>query len=142
MLSNQSAFAQFNRFRNELDRVFGTDALSWRRNETYLPVNVWEDQKAFYVEAEIPGMDLDDLNIDIQDGDELSIEGERKKPVIDGGNWHRRERGFGKFNRSFKLSSDVDVTKVDALLKHGVLTITLPKTETVQRKTIQINVAD
>lgn len=141
MLSNHSAVAQMNRLRNELDRVFGTDTAAWGRPAAYPPVNVWEDEQSLYVEAELPGMKIDDLEIYVQEGDELSIKGSRKQPELDDGTWRRRERGFGEFSRSFKLSSEVDVDNVSADFVNGVLTVTLPKSEAIKPKKIQVNVA-
>lgn len=142
MLSNHSAFAQMNRLRTELDRVFGSDTAAWGRPAASPPVNVWEDEQAFFVEAELPGMSMEDLEIYVQEGDELSIKGDRKEPELKDGSWRRRERGFGAFSRSFKLSSDVDVDNVSADFVNGVLTIRLPKSESVKPRKIEINVAN
>ena len=140
MLSNQSAFAQMNRLRTEIDRVFGTDTATWGGPAASPPVNVWEDEQALFVEAELPGMSMEDLEIYVQEGDELSIKGSRKEPELKDGSWRRRERGFGEFSRSFKLSSDVDVDNVSADFVNGVLTIRLPKSEAVKPRRIEINV--
>ena len=72
-MNTYSALTQMNRLRDELDRVFGTDALQWARPAAYPLVNIWEDENGFFVEAELPGMSMDDLEIHIQEGDELTI---------------------------------------------------------------------
>ena len=141
MLRTHSAFNQMNRLRGELDRVFGLEATGRSRVGGFPPVNIWEDDHGFYVEAELPGLELEDLEILVQEGDELSIKGSRKQAELEGGVWRRRERGHGEFERAFKLSTDVDVAHVNAELKHGVLTITLPKSEAVKPRKIKVNVA-
>jgi HSP20 family protein len=131
--------AQMNRLRDELDRVFGIDTSVWSRPVAYPPVNVWEDEHSFYLEAELPGMSMEDIEIYLQEGDQLSIKGNRKKVDLNGATLQRRERGHGEFNRTFKLDSDVDIEKVVAEFKLGVLTVTLPKSEAVKPRKIEIN---
>ena len=141
MLNSHHALAQMNRLRDELDRVFGIDSASWNRPGAYPPVNVWEDEHHFYLEAELPGMTTDDLEIYVHEGDQLSIKGKRKATEIEGATLRRRERGHGEFNRTFKLDSDVNVEGVTASFEHGVLTVTLPKSEAVKPRKIEIKAA-
>jgi HSP20 family protein len=140
MMTTHSALAQMNRLRDELDRVFHVDTQHWGRSTAYPPVNIWEDENGFYVEAELPGMSMDDLEIYVNEGDELSIKGVRKVSEIEG-TWRRQERGHGEFSRAFKLPDAVDLPNVSAELKDGVLTITLPKCEAVKPKKIEVKVA-
>jgi HSP20 family protein len=140
MIGTHNAVAQMNRLRDELDRVFGIDSAAWGRLGAYPPVNVWEDDHSFYLEAELPGMSIEDLEIFVNEGDQLSIKGNRKPSEIEGAKLCRRERGHGEFNRTFKLDSDVKVDEVAASFKHGVLTVTLPKSEAVKPRKIEINV--
>jgi HSP20 family protein len=140
MLNHHTALAQMNRLRDELDRVFGIDSVNWSRTGGYPPVNVWEDENHFYLEAELPGMSIEDLEIYVHEGDQLSIKGSRKASEIEGAKLRRRERSCGAFQRTFKLDSDVDVEKVSADFKNGVLTVTLPKSEAVKPRKIEINV--
>ena len=140
MMSSHSALAQMNRLRDELDRVFGVDPQSWAKPVAFPPVNIWEDDNGFYVEAELPGMSMDDLEIFINEGDELSIKGVRKLAEIEG-SWRRKERGHGEFSRAFKLSDAVDIEKVSAELKDGILTVSLPKSEAVKPKKIEVKVS-
>ena len=65
-------------------------------------------------------------------------QGERKEPEITDSTWHRRERGFGAFSRTFELPSDVDAGKVEARLNHGVLLIELPKREAEKPRRIEV----
>ena len=142
MISTHNAMAQMNRLRDELDRVFGIDSAAWSRPGAYPPVNVWEDENHFYLEAELPGMNIEDLEIHVQEGDQLSIKGTRKLSEIEGAKLRRRERSHGEFHRTFKLDSDVDVQNVSAEFKHGVLTVKLPKSELMKPRKIEINVGD
>lgn len=137
MMSSHSAMAQMNRLRDEIDRVFGVDTHAWTRQLVFPPVNIWEDENGFYVEAEIPGLTMEDLEIYVHDGDHLSIKGNRKATAAEG-HWHRRERASGEFERSFRLSDAVDVENVEAKLQDGILTITLPKSESVKPRKIEI----
>ena len=122
--------AEFNRLRDEMDRLFrrfGGNGNLWRRTPAEFPaVDIWEDDNDLYLEAELPGMELDDLEIYVTQGNQLTIKGKRTPPEVEG-TWHRRERGFGEFTRVIALPVDVDADKVEATLKHGVLTVRLPK---------------
>ena len=89
---------------------------------------------------EIPGMRKEDIGISLQDG-VLTIAGERKGETVDGDNNARTERFVGKFRRSVSLPTRVDVNKVNANYKDGILTVTLPKAEEVKPKQIQVNVS-
>lgn len=142
MLSTRwEPFAEVNRLRREMDRLFDqwSDVRpSQFSRRTFPPLNQWESDEAIYVEAELPGLELDDLEILVTGGKQLSIKGERKPPELEGGKWHRRERGFGGFHRVIELSRDIDSDHVTAEFKHGVLTITLPKREEVKPRKIEV----
>ncbi len=66
-------------------------------------VNVWEDADVVFVEAELPGLKLEDLEIFVTNGNQLTIKGERKPVNVDKGVWHRQERGTGSFVRMLTL---------------------------------------
>lgn len=152
-MQTERPFEQFNRLRNELDRAFGA---MQTRAVAYPPVNVAEDDAGFYVEAELPGMKLDDLEILIENGNELTIKGSRwTQPSADPlpadapehaesnspeRRWHLRERQSGSFARKLTLSTDIDVDNVTAEFKHGVLTVSLPKSEAIKPKRIEVQV--
>ena len=139
-MNTHSALSQMNRFRDELDRVFGADAMQWARPVAYPLVNIWEDENGFFVQAEVPGLTMEDLEIYIHEGDELTIKGVRKQTEIEG-TWRRHERAFGEFERTFKLADVIDIEKVSAELKDGILKITLPKSEAVKPRKIKVKVA-
>ena len=92
-------------------------------------VNEKEDEKAYYVEVDLPGVKKEDINVEVKDN-VLTISGERKfkKEEKDKG-YIRTESFFGKFERRFTLPSDADAEKIDAKVEDGVLHITIPKIE-------------
>jgi HSP20 family protein len=101
-------------------------------------LNIWQDEGTVYAEAELPGMELNDLEIFVTGGNQLTIKGERKEPKLDNGTWHRQERGFGSFARVVNLPVDVNAERVEARLANGVLTITMPKTEAAKPRKIVV----
>lgn len=133
--------SELHRLRNEMERVFGRYGNGHSRGQTqqFPPLNIWEDQDTLFVEAELPGFELDDLEIYVSGGNSLAISGERKQPKHEEGAWHRQERAFGKFFRTFELPDDVDSDAVSAKLAHGVLTLTMPKREEVKARRIKVS---
>lgn len=133
--------AEMNRLRDEMDRLFarrGAGSWSLFPTVTYPAMNVWEDEQRLYVEAELPGLDLGDLEIYVNAGNQLTVKGERKSPAVEHGTWHRRERGCGTFSRTVELPSSVDANKVEAEFKNGVLLVTLPKAEEARPRRIAV----
>jgi HSP20 family protein len=119
-----------NQLREEMERRLGRFVMNdpTRRADSVYPLlNLWEDGNNLYVEAELPDLEVSDLEILVKGDNELSIKGQRKQPELGKGTWHRRERGHGEFSRVGELPQYVDGEKVTAGFKHGVLTITLPK---------------
>ena len=103
-------------------------------------VDISEDKNNFYINAEIPGMKKEDIKIEIQ-GDQLVISGERKLEKEEKKeNYHRIERYYGNFCRSFVLPDTVAKDKISATYKDGILQIKLPKTEKAKPKAIEIKV--
>ena len=111
------------------------DAYSW------LPaIDVRETEEALVVEADVPGLGKDDLEITVLD-DVLTIKGEKKREHDETKeNYHRLERHYGSFQRSITLPSSVDSTKVAAQFKNGVLHIDLPKREEAKPREIKVEV--
>jgi len=90
------------------------------------------------VKTEIPGMNRDDIEIDLANG-VLTIKGEKKEDKSEKGKtWHRREVRYGSFSRSFNLPTDVKTEKTKATYENGVLSIVLPKEEKALHKKIKI----
>jgi HSP20 family protein len=102
------------------------------------PVNVWEDQEAVHVEAELPGLNLNDLEIYVTGGNQLTIKGERRPQVPEKGVRHREERSHGTFARVLTLPFPVDADKVDARFENGVLVVNLPKHEAAKPRKINV----
>ena len=105
----------------------------------YPAVNVWEDDDNVYVEAELPGLTQEQLQIFVNEGSLLSIQGERKPCETPKDVWHRHERGFGKFNRVLQLPVPVDADKVQAKFEHGVLLLTMPKSAAAKPRRITVH---
>jgi len=106
---------------------------------TFRPAfDVSETEKALIVQAEVPGMDQKDIDINLSDG-LLTITGEKKHEKEDKEeNYHCVERRYGKFSRTMRVPFEVEADKVDATYKDGVLKVTLPKSETAKPKKIEI----
>ena len=134
------ARAEMNRLRDEMGRLFDRWGNGQRMasRSVYPPLNLWEDEGHLYVEAELPGLDLSDLEIYVTGDNTLNIKGERKQPEMSQGTWHRQERGHGAFSRLIELPSPVNSDTVTAEFQHGVLTITLPKREEARPRRIAV----
>jgi HSP20 family protein len=138
MAPETRSWGEVRRLRDEMNRMFSTFGQQWPGlGFGYPPLNVWQDADNLYAEAELPGIDMSDLEIYVTGGDQLSIKGERK-PVNKDGVWLRRERAFDKFSRVLTLPVEVDADKVHARLSNGVLTLTLPKSEAAKPKKIAV----
>ena len=103
-------------------------------------VDETEDEKAFHVRVELPGMDQDDVDITLSNG-MLTIRGEKKREDEEKGkDFYRKERSFGAFRRSLPIPAEVDEQAIEASFKKGVLHIELPKTEEARKKVTHIDV--
>lgn len=104
-------------------------------------VDIAEDDKQYLIKVELPEMKKEEVKLTVQDG-VLSISGERKSEKEDKGKtYHRVERAYGSFLRSFTLPEDADGPKIAAEYKDGVLTVHLPKSEKPKPKAIEVHVA-
>jgi len=131
---------EVSRLQREFDRLFGDrNGGSRFQARAYPPTNVWEDDDNLYVEAEIPGMDMDAFELFVNDENQLTLQGERKRPADEGATRHREERGFGRFSRLIALPASVDADATRAEYKRGVLLITLPKKEESKPRRIQVS---
>ena len=105
------------------------------------PVDIVETEQELILKADVPEMTEKDIAISIEKGT-LTIKGERKfEKKDDTAGYHRIERGYGTFARSFGLPETVDPEKVSAAYKNGVLTVTLPKMEVAKPRTIEVKVS-
>jgi len=130
--------------RREMQDLF--DAVNWPRtsgeNVIWAPaINVREDDEKVVVEAELPGVRADDVDISVENG-MLTIAGEKRADQDNKDeNWHIVERRYGRFERSFTLARAVDVENIHASFDDGVLRIELPKREEAKPRRIRVDVA-
>ncbi len=102
-------------------------------------VDIYREDEKIVIKAEIPGVDKDKVHVDVKDG-VLTLTGERTyENEVKEENYHRRERAFGRFARSFALPEGLDPEKIDADYKDGVLKIEIPKPEEKKAKKIAIH---
>jgi len=103
-----------------------------------LPLDICETENDFVIKASLPGVKPEDVDITVQ-GDTLTIRAESKaEEDKKGEHWHFRERRYGGLQRSVSLAAPVDSDKAQAHYEHGVLTLTLPKSEAAKPKQIRI----
>ena len=102
-------------------------------------VDVLEETERILVKVEVPGIEEKDLRVTFEDG-VLTVAGERQFERREDRNYHRIERAYGSFTRTFTLPRSVDATKILANYRNGVLEIEIPKKEESRPKQIQINV--
>lgn len=140
-------FAEFGRshtshgqLRRELERLLG----GFEQSSSYAPhanaVTFQDDGNNFVLQADVPGLSEKDFQIDVA-GSTLTLRGERKLDVPEGYTVHRRERSAFHFAKSYELPARVDGEKATATLKHGVLTLTLPKAAEAQPRQISVKAA-
>ena len=127
----------------EMNRLFD-EFFGDRRSElaegSWMPaVDVSETESEIVVRAELPGMTQDDIELNLQEN-VLTLKGEKKQEhQEEKENFHRVERNYGSFTRSFTLPCDANLDAVTATFKDGVLVITLPKSEVAKPKKIEIS---
>jgi HSP20 family protein len=132
-------YRAFDTLRRRMDQVFreyDVDA-GGRVKPTYPRADLRDVKDAFVLTAEVPGLTEKDINISVT-ADSLTIQGERKTPAPEGYAVHRQERGQLRFANSFAMPSRIDTEKVSATVKHGVLTVHLPKHPESQPKSITV----
>ena len=124
----------------DTDQFFNVKPNRWlAETETVVPrVNVTENENFFHLEAETPGMQDKDINIEVHNG-VLTIKGyKEKEPDEKNENYHIREFNKQSFERSFKLSDLIDTGKVAAKIENGVLRVDLPKHEQIKPQKIEV----
>lgn len=104
------------------------------------PVDIYETEDSIVIKAELPDVEQKDIEVRIEDNT-LTIKGERRHDgEVRKENYHRIERYFGSFQRSFSLPATVQQDNVSATCERGVLTVTLPKKEDIKPKQIKVDV--
>lgn len=130
---------------NKLFRSFGMGFRHRGEEETEMTlwapvVDIAEDRESIKISAELPGMKKEDVKINVENGI-LTLKGERKfGDEVKKDNYHRIERRYGSFYRSFAMPPTVEPENVKAIMKDGVLEILIPKKEEAKPKEIQIEV--
>ena len=141
-------FRELDELQNRLSPLFGRAPL--RRNgdkDEAITVAEWaplvdivEDDNEYLIKAELPEVKKEDVKVTVQD-DVLTISGERTfEKEEKGRKYHRMERAYGSFARSFTLPEDADGEKVAAEFKNGVLKVHLPKSEKAKPKSIEVKI--
>lgn len=134
------ALEDFERARRQMDRllsVFTGGVSSPASSGVFPPLIVTEDGDTVYIEAEIPGIKVQDLDISVV-GRTLTLSGERKPEEAQNVNYHRRERKWGSFRKALTLPEDVNTEAIHAECKNGVLKLVLPKAEHAKPRKITI----
>lgn len=132
---------EVNRAQEEFGKLVGRLSPFTRAEPGHPPgplANMWEDDTAVFVELDLPAVDPAKLELNVTEGNRLTVQGERTAPVVTGTTWVRQERPFGPFNRTIELPFMVDSEKVEASYEHGVLRITLPKSEAAKPRRITV----
>jgi len=143
-------FEQMESLHKEMDRLFqemSSESFrgsmfpqAWGRDLMLPDIDETEDDKAFHISVELPGMDEKDVDITLSER-QLTIRGEKKQDKAEEGkDFYRRERNYGSFRRTIELPGDVDESKIKASFKKGVLNIELPKTKEALEKIKHIEV--
>ena len=137
LLSTQDRFNRL--FTETFSRAFGDEELPAK---SWAPaVDIFENDNNIVLKAELPDVDPKDVEVRVEDST-LYLKGERKfEKEVKEDNYHRIERSYGSFARSFALPGSIDSDKVEASYKDGLLTLTIPKREEAKPKTIKINVS-
>ena len=139
-------FQDMTLLQNQLNRLFENAMHGWPAETTGSggwapPADIYETDSELLVTADVPGVDLKRIDVRVENG-VLTIRGERRpERKFEKENFHRVERSYGPFARSFTLSVPVEAEKVQASYKDGVLTISLPKTEHAKPRRIEIGAA-
>ncbi|MDX1403284.1 MAG: Hsp20/alpha crystallin family protein [Woeseiaceae bacterium] len=142
--------SQMDALHREMDKLFDQMVVdsarpaltpwAWGRDFARPSIDETEDDKAFYISIELPGMDEKDVDITLS-GRLLTIRGEKKEDEKDDGkDYYRRERRFGSFRRTLELPGEVDESKIEASFRKGVLRIKLPRTKEAQSRVKHIDV--
>lgn len=134
---NISPFDELRRLQREMDSLLNGYTKEY---SDYPAVNIWSNDNEVILQAEVPGLNANDINLTVS-GDGVSIEGERQTEEEETENlgFHRRERGSGKFIRSFRLPYEVDSEKVEAKYENGILNVFMPKSEQAKPKKISVS---
>lgn len=144
-LTRYNPSREFARFSRDLDRLMGDFFPGRQATPQDLAAAVWtprvdviENEQAFVLSFDLPGVPKDQVKITVEGG-HLKVSGERTfNREASNDQIHRVERAYGTFTRAFRLGPNVNADAIEAVFEHGVLTITLPKAETVKPREIAV----
>lgn len=147
---NWFPFREMEALRREIDKTLGEFGIGPRFTQGLLPtgatartyplINLYETPESVVVEALAPGLDPNSIKVTVA-RNVLTVAGERPKPNVKDAAFHRVERGYGKFTRTFELPVDIDPDRITAEYKHGILTITMAKTEAAKPRQIEVKLS-
>jgi HSP20 family protein len=145
-LARWSPFRDFMSLRDEMNRLFneltgegrGEGGL-WPSGSWSPAVDIYETDDALILQAELPGFSKEDVNVEIKDNTLLLSGSRQRQADVKEENYHRTERSYGGFQRSFLLPATIDQQKVTASYKDGVLELRLPKAESAKARRIAIS---
>ena len=131
--------------RNAMDRLFedsvifprGVMSRDMLESSNLMPINVYETPDELVLNALVPGIKSEDLDIQFQDG-RLILDANLVAPKLENVTFHYREIGYGKVHREIALPFEIDTNKVEATIESGLLTLRLSKSEKVKPKKIQV----
>ena len=143
-ISRWDPFRDLNVLQDRMNRLFDDAGRGWRADEpaattTWSPaVDIYETENEIVVQAELPGVDRKDISLNLENN-VLTLKGERRfEKETKEENYHRIERSYGGFARTFSIPATVDEEKIRADYRDGILKIALPKKEQVKPKQIRI----
>lgn len=138
-----SPWREMERLQREMNRLFSDASTGFgpRVSPSYPAINVWTNDEGVVVTAELPGVNPDEIDISVV-GDTLTLKGARQPVELkEGEKFHRQERRFGSFTRTFQLPFQVEADEVEAVFEKGVLHVSLPRAEVDKPKKIAIKAA-
>lgn len=131
---NSRADRFFNDFFSPSRRVSVNTNWDWNPR-----VDIYEEENAIVLKAELPGVEKDDITVDVKDG-VLTLKGERSSDnEVKEESYYRRERSFGSFQRRFNIADNVDPEQITADYKDGVLKVAIPKPDEVKPRQITVH---
>jgi HSP20 family protein len=146
LMRTNPLLSEFGSVTNRLNRLFGRDDLLEPDGVSgagdWAPaVDILETDREIVIKAELPGVEAKDVFVSL-DNNVLTLRGDRKTDKeFSKENYHRMERAFGSFYRSFAIPAFVDVDSVRAEFRNGLLTISLPKKDSAKGRSIEVNAA-
>ncbi|MEM7346056.1 MAG: Hsp20/alpha crystallin family protein [Chloroflexota bacterium] len=138
-----SPWQEMARFHRLMNRRFADPftLAGGRTRPSYPAINAWTNEDGAIVTAELPGVNPEDIDIAVE-GETLTLSGKREPVALEeGGQYHRRERSFGSFSRTFQLPFKADVDQIEANFDKGVLHISVPRAEADKPRKISVKTA-